>query len=109
MPTINRTNKIQEKKVDYPHHNNISAKYYNTSRWHNLRDWYIKQHPFCELCESKGIVRLAEEVHHKTEFLRGQTEEERWKLLTDVDNLQSLCCECHNNIHYGKKDDDEEK
>lgn len=109
MPTINKLHKIKEKTVDYPHHNNISAQFYNTSRWHNLRDSYIKQHPFCEMCEEKGIVKLAEQVHHKIEFMKGITDEEKWKLLTDEDNLMSLCAECHKQIHYGKKDKDGEE
>jgi 5-methylcytosine-specific restriction protein A len=99
MPTINRKHKIKEKATPYQHHNNISAQYYNTSQWHKLRDHYIKNHPFCERCEENGKVTLAEQVHHKIEFLKGCTDEERWKLLLDEDNLQSLCSKCHAEIH----------
>lgn len=109
MPTINKKHIIKEKTVDYLHYNDISSQYYNSSRWHNLRDRYIKHHPFCEMCEMNGKVKLAEQVHHKKEFMKGTTDEERWNLLLDEDNLMSLCCECHKQIHYGKKEDDEKK
>ena len=101
MPTINR-NRISHKETPYIH-NNVSAKYYNSKQWHNLRNYYIRRHPLCEICLSKGIVKAAEEVHHKIPYLRGNTDEERWKLLTDEDNLQSLCCECHDEVHRKMK------
>ena len=99
MPTINKKHKIETKQTPYIHHNNISARYYNTSQWHNLRDRYIKEHPFCEVCESQGRVKLAQQVHHKIEFLSGKTDEERWALLLDEDNLQSVCNKCHYEVH----------
>jgi len=98
MPTINR-NRISYKELPYKHENNISGKYYNTKQWKNLRNYYIRRHPLCEICLSKGIVKEANEVHHKLPYLRGKTDEERWKLLTDEDNLMSLCYECHDEIH----------
>lgn len=107
MPTINKLHRIKERTVDYPHSNDIASQYYNTSRWHNLRDRYIKQHPFCEECEKKGKTKLAEQVHHIVEFMKGKTDEERWNLLLDEDNLMSLCCECHKEKHYGKRNDGE--
>lgn len=98
MPTINR-NKISHKELPYKHENNISGKYYNTKQWKNLRNYYIRRHPLCEICLSKGIVKPANEVHHLRKFLDGKTDEERWQLLTSEDNLMSLCYECHDEIH----------
>ena len=103
MPTINKNKKIREKPTQYKHEGNQGSKYYNTKQWNNLRNRYIKEHPFCEMCLEEGKVKLAEQVHHKTEFLSGLTEEERWQLLTDEDNLQSLCSECHHKIHNEKR------
>ena len=101
MPTIN-LNKIQEKQTKYKH-NNVSAQYYNTKAWHNLRNYYIKRHPICEECLKHGKVTPAEEVHHIKEFLSGRTDEERYKLLTDEDNLMSVCRRCHKMIHSRRK------
>lgn len=78
---------------------NRSAKYYNDRRWGLLRNWYIRNNPLCEECLLKGISRAAEHVHHKKEFLKGKTEEERYELLLDPDNLESVCKECHQEIH----------
>ena len=106
MPTINKNNTIKQDSVKYQSDESIGSQYYNTSIWHSLRDWYIKHHPFCEICEQKGITRLADQVHHKVKFLTGKTHQDRMKLLTDVNNLQSVCRDCHNEIHHGKKNND---
>lgn len=99
MPTINRSNKVREPKQIYKH-NRQSEKYYNTLQWKNLRNSYIKEHPFCQYCqEHYNRVRLAEEVHHCTEFLQATTEEGRMELLLDPNNLMSVCRECHMEIH----------
>lgn len=101
MPTINKQ-RIREKQVQY-RHNNVSAQYYNTSAWRNLRNYYIKRHPLCEECMKNGKVKAAEEVHHIKEFLRGKTDEERYLLLTDESNLMSVCRKCHMKIHSRRK------
>lgn len=101
MPTINK-NSIREKPVKWKREVD-NTRYYNTSAWENLREWYIKRHPFCEECEKEGRVTLAQHVHHITPFLRGETEEERWKLLLDSDNLESVCAECHSRIHQADR------
>lgn len=101
MPTINKQ-RIREKQVQY-RHNNVSAQYYNTSAWRNLRNYYIKRHPLCEECMKNGKVKAAEEVHHIKEFLRGKTDEERYLLLTDETNLMSVCRKCHMKIHSRRK------
>ena len=98
MPTINK-NRISHKELPYKHENNVSGKYYNTKQWKNLRNYYIRRNPLCEICLSKGIVKPANEVHHIRPFLSGRTDEERWQLLTDEDNLQSLCYKCHDEVH----------
>lgn len=102
MPTINR-NKIRYRELPYKHINDVSGKYYNTKQWKNLRNYYIRRNPLCEICLSKGIVKPANEVHHRTPYLRGKTDEERWQLLLDEDNLQSLCYECHDEVHRKMK------
>ena len=107
MPFINRKHKVKERNVKYVHHNNISHQYYNTVQWHNLRDRYIKEHPFCEECAKDNIITIAQEVHHKYEFLNGNTDEERTNLLLDEDNLMSVCRKCHRKIHNERHKKDE--
>ncbi len=98
MPTINRK-KIKPKAVPYKHDKNISAEFYGSVQWKNLRNRFIKEHPLCEHCLEKGIVKPTEEVHHKIEFLKGKDEQEKWNLLLDEDNLLSVCRDCHMELH----------
>jgi 5-methylcytosine-specific restriction protein A len=96
MPTITKLKDIKRKT-----NNNIiqSAKYYNSKSWYVLRNSYIHYHPLCELCLKDNKVTAAEEIHHIKPFMTGVTEEQRWSLLLDKNNLMSLCKECHINIH----------
>ena len=83
-----------------------SHPYYNSTGWKNLRRNYIMMHPLCEECELKGISKPAEHVHHIRPLLSGKDEAERWKLLLDANNLQSLCKACHRDKHrlvFGNK------
>lgn len=99
MPTINKkTNK--QKTIEMP---NESARYYNSKWWKTLRNGYIRNNPLCYMCAINGRSTAAEEVHHKTPFMTGKTEEERWNLLLDPDNLISLCKDCHREIHRQMK------
>ena len=59
--------------------------------WKRIRDKYVSQHPFCELCYEMGILVETEEVHHKKKLSDGGTH--------DRDNLIALCKSCHSRIH----------
>lgn len=98
MPFIERPKKKVRIQQPYKHERK-SAPYYNTKQWVNLRDWYIKRNPLCECCLEQGKVTPATEVHHVQPFLQGITDEERWALLTDEDNLMSVCNKCHKELH----------
>jgi len=99
MPTITRLKDLKQKSIQPYKRFNQSAKYYNSKGWHLLRNSYIRSHPLCEVCLSKGITKPAEHVHHKIEFLNGNTNEERWSLLLNEGNLMSVCSECHRQLH----------
>lgn len=43
--------------------------------WKRIRDKYVSQHPFCELCFEKGILVPVQEVHHKLPLSEGGTHE----------------------------------
>lgn len=101
MPMINRT-PIKEKVVEYQREEN-SSPYYNSKSWRLLRKFYYERHPLCEECLKHGVVRPAEEIHHKRPFLTGTTDEERWSLLLDENNLYSLCRSCHDKLHLKAK------
>ncbi len=58
-------------------------------RWQRTRSLKLAQHPFCEDCETIGIVRAAEEVDHIDG--KGPLGERGH----DLTNLRALCKSCH--------------
>ena len=95
MPVIPRLKDIKKKQSNPKQ----SAKYYNSKVWKKLRNLYIREHPLCEMCLKEGKTTPAEEIHHIVPFLTGLTAQQRWALLTDKNNLMSLCLEHHKEIH----------
>lgn len=66
------------------------------SKWKKIRDTKIKLNPLCECCGEK----LAEEVHHILPLEDYLNDPETMEQLAyDINNLQSLCRECHYKIH----------
>lgn len=65
------------------------AKFYHSARWKGLRDWFLTQHPLCEVCLREGRVEPAKIVDHIVEIKDGGAR-------YDTDNLQALCDACHN-------------
>ena len=103
MPVINRKG-IREKKVKYKSEKKAKNEdFYNSIAWKRLRNTYISLHPICQCCLEHGKVTPASEVHHKTPFGRGDTEEEQWKLFLDEHNLMSVCRLCHLGLHNKDK------
>ena len=87
-------NKSRSKK-----HNDYWNKYYGSKQWHELRNNYYQLHPCCECHEQLGIVVPAEEVHHLRVWSKALTEEGKWNLLLNSNNIISLCKDCHRLIH----------
>lgn len=58
--------------------------------WEKIRARYISAHPLCERCLAIGVIKRAEEVHHKLPLSKGGTH--------DNNNLMSLCESCHSEI-----------
>ena len=99
MPTIYKP----KRKSRNSDKSKLRAKLYSDTQYRKIRDWYYQCHPLCEMCLNRDISRPDQHVHHKKEFLKGSTDEERWKLLLDYDNLQSLCLDCHHKVHHHRK------
>ena len=64
--------------------------------WKRIRDKYVLEHPFCELCFERGVMVPTEEVHHKKPLSEGGTH--------DRSNLIALCKSCHSRIHAERGD-----
>lgn len=71
----------------------------HTVRWLKMRKYKLTQNPLCERCETMGIATAASEVHHviPVETALGTADKE--KLMFDIHNLQSLCHNCHVQVH----------
>jgi 5-methylcytosine-specific restriction protein A len=66
---------------------------YGSARWKTVRRLKLQRDPLCEICRAKGDLVPAQMVHHIKEA------KERPDLFFDIENLQSLCNECHNRLH----------
>lgn len=96
MPTIP---KLKDIKREYTKQHERSIDYYNTKGWKVLRSSYIREHPLCERCLEKGIIKAADEIHHKIPFMTGMSIDQRLSLLLDRSNLMSVCRDCHIEVH----------
>lgn len=79
--------------------NNKWNRFYQNPRWKKLRAWYMSLHPLCVDCLFEGRSVPATELHHIKPFGEGQTEEEKFELLLDPDNLCPLCSHHHDLRH----------
>lgn len=62
--------------------------FYNSRRWRNYREIYLRKHPLCVECERKDVITLAKIVDHITPMSEGG---EPW----DEKNHQGLCVTHH--------------
>lgn len=76
---------------------------YNTPRWKKLRAFKLSRDPLCERCKAKGRVTAASEVHHMTSFMTTSDLKKRDALAYALDNLESICRQCHIEEHKGKR------
>ena len=113
MPKITLLRDVRRPKREHEHHTPIQfndrskfwSTYYNSALWRTTRLEYKSKHPICERCLHEGRVTPMKDVHHMCRFGLGRTASERWQLLTDMDNLVSLCSKCHHEVHTNKDRD----
>ncbi len=79
--------------------NPIYIKLINTTRWRKLRAKKMRANPICELCDERNRSTLATEVHHVVPCETEATERGIEGLMFHYMNLQSLCHECHKEVH----------
>lgn len=79
----------------------VSFPFYLSRAWKNCRAAYLKKvNGLCEICQSKGLIRPADIVHHKI-HLDDQTAKDP-EIALNFDNLQAVCIDCHNALHFRK-------
>ena len=84
----------------YQDNEEIHQKYYS-SKWRKLRKMKLAISPFCERCLADGIYTPAYIIHHK-EYITNQNYQDG-DVMYNLDNLESLCVECHNKEHFEGK------
>lgn len=68
--------------------------FYSSSEWSKLAARAREmQHNECQRCKAKGYYRACEIVHHKL-YVKLRPD-----LALDLDNLECLCRECHEEEH----------
>jgi 5-methylcytosine-specific restriction protein A len=102
-PTIRLNFKDKVKRNSTKINNEIHSIVYNTSKWRELRIYFLSKNPLCKRCLDKGILTLGIDVHHIIEITNGKTKEDKQRLGFDYTNLKTLCKECHIEEHHNKK------
>nr|DAY42599.1 MAG TPA: HNH endonuclease [Caudoviricetes sp.] len=75
----------------------------NSTAWRKTRRRKLEQSPLCEICKQNGVITAATEVHHVMPCETAKTVTDMRRLMFDMDNLQSLCHNCHSLIHTEMK------
>lgn len=104
MPTINKPNKRKRDNTKKKHglQAQIQRLVYNTSRWRNLVKAKKMMNPLCERCLARQEgerVKAVEEIHHIIPISRAIDDLQILEYGFDIDNLMSVCCQCHEDIH----------
>lgn len=67
------------------------VRFYSTKEWELVRLLALQRDNYlCVRCRAKGIIKLAEMVHHKTPI------KVDYNKRANLSNLESLCEACHN-------------
>lgn len=75
---------------------------YNTKGWKTLRIFKLQNDPLCEECKKNNKIVLAVQVHHIIPFMsvwNGSNISDIKELGFDINNLMSVCDECHKKFH----------
>lgn len=95
MPTLQKPSKQKSRTFN----RQDRQKVYQSAKWKKLRQAKLMANPLCEVCLANGIIKPAIDVHHIDSFMN-YTGNKRLQLAYDYANLQSLCKECHSEIHH---------
>lgn len=86
------------KEYDEQKRNQKSYTFYHSAAWRECRKAVLERDNYlCQQCLRDKKIKHADMVHHKKELST------HWYLRLNMDNLESLCNECHNKIHKTKR------
>ena len=76
----------------------------NSREWRTLRIQKLRANPLCERCLAEfGRAVPARCIHHVVPVESGRSEAECRSRCFDFGNLQSLCFQCHSDIHKAER------
>lgn len=97
MIEIEEKKKQQQKKYDEDIRYKRDKKYhdfYKSDGWKRVKTLaLVRDKGLCQWCMEEGRIRPAYVVHHIVEV------KQDWDRRLDIENLVSLCHECHNRHH----------
>lgn len=71
--------------------------FYHSQAWKKVRLQALKRDYYlCQICKRRGVIKQADTVDHVIPL------REAWDKRLDLNNLQSICHECHNRKHFEK-------
>ena len=73
------------------------SSFYKSKVWKDCRKNYFKAHTLCEECLKQGIIEPGVIVHHRIHISPDNLMDH--SVLTNWDNLQTLCRKCHAAAH----------
>ena len=80
----------------------IERSFYKSKAWEATRKIYLDRVSYqCERCKAKGLIVPARIVHHKIYLTEANYRDPSVSL--NLENLEALCIDCHNQIHFGEK------
>ena len=80
----------------------INGDFYRSKVWRETRERFLELYPFCEECLKEKRYTPATLVHHRVHLNEKNVNDP--KISLDFSNLEAVCLECHNKIHYGRSD-----
>ena len=99
LSSIARDRHKRYNKTRYNEDNIDYTTFYNSTAWKRTREQaLIRDMYLCQQCLKDGIVNDKQLiVHHKIEI------KEDWGKRLELENLETVCTQCHNRIHKSKK------
>lgn len=75
-------------------------KFYTSREWIETRNAFRESKRFiCDSCNK--LIKGKSVVHHVKEITPGNKDD--WNITLNPNNLELLCFNCHNELHFGEK------
>lgn len=71
--------------------------FYHSNEWRAVRQDVLERDFYlCQECKRNGVIKQGNTVHHKIHL------KDDWSKRLDMDNLETICPQCHNREHFEK-------